>query len=80
MITGARVEEITEKGVRVTQGDRSTWIEGNAVVLAGGSVANRELVEELKGIVPEVHEAGDCISPRMVKEAMEEGFLAGWKI
>jgi NADPH-dependent 2,4-dienoyl-CoA reductase/sulfur reductase-like enzyme len=80
MITGARVEEITEKGVRVTQGDRSTWIEGNAVVLAGGSVANRQLVQELEGIVPEAHVAGDCITPRMVKEAMEEGFLAGWKI
>jgi len=80
MITGARVEEITEKGVRVSQADGTTWIEGNAVVLAGGSTANRQLVQELKGIVPEVHEAGDCISPRMVKEAMEEGFLVGWKI
>jgi len=80
MITGARVEEITEKGVRVSQADGSTWVEGNAVVLAGGSMANRQLVQELKGIVPEVHEAGDCISPRMVKEAMEEGFLVGWKI
>ncbi|HXZ38381.1 MAG TPA: FAD-dependent oxidoreductase [Thermodesulfobacteriota bacterium] len=80
MMTGARVEEITEKGVRVKQGDGSTWVEGNAVVLAGGSMANRQLVQELEGIVPEVHVAGDCISPRMVKEAMEEGFLAGWKI
>jgi hypothetical protein len=43
-------------------------------------VANRQLVQELTGIIPEVHEAGDCVSPRMVKEAMEEGFLAGWKI
>lgn len=50
------------------------------MVLAGGSAANRELVEEMKGIVPEVHEAGDCLSPRIIKEAMEEGFLAGWKI
>jgi NADPH-dependent 2,4-dienoyl-CoA reductase/sulfur reductase-like enzyme len=80
MITGAKVEEITEKGVRVSQDDGSAWMEGNAVILAGGSVANRQLVQELEGIVPEVHEAGDCISPRMVKEAMEEGFLAGWKI
>jgi len=80
MITGARVEGITEKGVRVSQGDGSTWIEGNAVILAGGSVANRQLAQELEGIVPEVHMAGDCIGPRMVKEAMEEGFLAGWKI
>jgi NADPH-dependent 2,4-dienoyl-CoA reductase/sulfur reductase-like enzyme len=80
MITGARVEEITEKGVRVSQGNGSAWVEGNAVILAGGSVANRQLAQELEGIVPEVHMAGDCIGPRMVKEAMEEGFLAGWKI
>jgi len=80
MITGAKVVEMTEKGVRVSRADGPAWIEGNAVVLAGGSVANREAVEELKRIVPEVHVAGDCISPRMVKEAMEEGFVAGWKI
>jgi len=80
MITGAKVEEITGKGVRVSRADGPAWIEGNAVVWAGGSVANRQLVEELKGMVPEVHVAGDCISPRMIKEAMEEGFLAGWKI
>jgi 2,4-dienoyl-CoA reductase-like NADH-dependent reductase (Old Yellow Enzyme family)/thioredoxin reductase len=80
MITGAKVEEITERGVRVSRADGSACIEGDAVVLAGGSAANRELVEEMKGIVPEVYEAGDCLSPRMIKEAMEEGFLAGWKI
>jgi len=80
MITGAKVEEITEKGVRVSQVDGSKWIEGNAVVLAVGSTANRQLFEELKGIVPEVHAAGDCITPRMIKEAMEEGFLVGCKI
>jgi len=80
MITSARVEEITEKGVRVSQVDGSTWIEGNAVVLAGGYMANRQLVQELEGIVPEVHVAGDCITPRMIKEAMEEGFLVGCKI
>jgi len=80
MITSARVEEITEKGVRVSQVDGSTWIEGNAGVLAWGYMANRQLVQELKGIVPEVHVAGDCITPRMIKEAMEEGFLVGCKI
>ena len=41
MITGARVEEISEKGVRVSRADGPAWIEGNAVVLAGGSMANR---------------------------------------
>jgi NADH dehydrogenase FAD-containing subunit len=80
MITGATVEEITETGVRVSRVDGPEWIQGNAVVLAGGSMANRQLVQELKGIVPEVHVAGDGLTPRMVKEAMEEGFLAGWKI
>lgn len=80
MINNAKVEEIMEKGVRISRADGPGWIEGNAVVLAAGSTANRQLVRELEGIVPELHLAGDCLSPRMIKEAMEEGFLVGWKI
>ena len=80
MINNAKVEEIMEKGVKISRVDGPGWVEGNAVVLAAGSMANRQLVRELKGIVPELHLAGDCLSPRMIKEAMEEGFLAGWKV
>lgn len=80
MITNVKVEEITEKGVRVSQADGSKSIEGNAVVLAVGFKANSQLVQELKGIVREAYAAGDCITPRMIKEAIEEGFLIGCKI
>ena len=80
MIANARAEEITEKGARIRQADGSKWVEGNAVVLAVGYKANLQQIEELKKLVPDAYAVGDCVSPRLIKEALEEGFLAGRKI
>jgi pyruvate/2-oxoglutarate dehydrogenase complex dihydrolipoamide dehydrogenase (E3) component len=80
MIPNAKVEEITEKGVRISQADGSKFMEGNAVVLALGFKANSQLVDQLKRMVPEAYAVGDCVTPRMIKEAMEEGFLIGRRV
>jgi 2,4-dienoyl-CoA reductase-like NADH-dependent reductase (Old Yellow Enzyme family)/thioredoxin reductase len=80
MIPGAKVVEITGKGVKVSQAEESRLLEADAVVLAVGSKADPKAVDALKGIVPETYVIGDCVSPRMIREAMEEGFLTGRKI
>jgi hypothetical protein len=39
-------------------------------------VPNDELAEHLRGIGLPVREAGDCLSPRSIEEAILEGTLA----
>jgi len=81
LLTSAKVEEITEKGAKVSQADGSKkYLEGDAVVLAVGFKADPQLIENLKGLVPEVYAVGDCVTARKIKEAMEEGFYAGMRI
>ncbi|MCX5834800.1 MAG: FAD-dependent oxidoreductase [Deltaproteobacteria bacterium] len=80
MKTRTTVKEITDKGVKVNQNGTSGFIEGDAVVLAVGLKAEAKLVESFMGKAPEVYSVGDCVKPRMIKEAMEEGFLTGRKI
>lgn len=46
------------------------------LVLACGRVPERALMEALAGAGLEVHEAGDCLGPRGVEEAILEGTLA----
>jgi len=46
------------------------------LVLALGRVPERVLAESLAGAGLEVHEAGDCLGPRGLEEAILEGTLA----
>jgi len=52
----------------------------NTVVLIVGREPNTVLAEKLRGKVPELHEIGDCYSPRKVNHAIYEGFMAAMKI
>ncbi len=47
------------------------------LVLSAGRVPERALAEELAGTGLEVHEAGDCLGPRGLEEAILEGTRAG---
>jgi len=80
METNTAVEAITEEGVKVNQKGVSGFIKGDAVVLAVGFVPNRPFSEKITEKVSEVYSIGDCVKPRMIKEAMEEGFHIGVKI
>jgi NADH dehydrogenase FAD-containing subunit len=77
MKTRTTVEEITDKGVKVNQNGTPGFIEGDIVVLAAGLKADEKLLETFLGRAPEVYTVGDCVKPRMIKEAIEEGFLTG---
>ncbi|MFA6411065.1 MAG: FAD-dependent oxidoreductase [Syntrophales bacterium] len=80
MKTGVTVKKITDKGIKVTQQGTSGFIEGDNVVLAVGLKSEPKLVEGYKGKAPEVYSIGDCVKPRMIKEAIEEGFSVGRKV
>ena len=80
METNTVVQEITKEGVKVEQKGVTSFIKGNAVVLAAGFKSNPTLDEKSKEKIAEVYAIGDCLKPRMIKEAIEEGFAIGRKI
>lgn len=64
-------QEVTAKGLVV--GDREggrRLVVGDTIVLAAGMVPNNGLVEKLKGKVPEVYAAGDCVQPAHIIDAV----------
>jgi 2,4-dienoyl-CoA reductase-like NADH-dependent reductase (Old Yellow Enzyme family)/thioredoxin reductase len=80
METNTIVQEITNEGVKVEQKGVSSFIKGDWVVLAVGFKSNPTLDEKSKAKIAEVYAIGDCAKPRMIKEAIEEGFAIGRKI
>jgi 2,4-dienoyl-CoA reductase (NADPH2) len=80
MDTNARVEEITNKGVRVSRDGVSDFLQADTAVLAVGFTANKELAQKLEGRVAALYSVGDCVEARMIREAIEEGFRVGMGI
>jgi 2,4-dienoyl-CoA reductase-like NADH-dependent reductase (Old Yellow Enzyme family)/thioredoxin reductase len=80
METQTQVEKITGNGVEVIRKGTPEFIAGDAVILAVGLKPNPEIIESFRGLAPEVYTIGDGLKPRMIKEAIEEGFAVGIKI
>lgn len=74
METNVMVEEITDRGVKAKRDGLAKFFPGDTVVLAVGFEPNKELDEKLSGKVPVPYSIGDCVEPRRIKEAIEEGF------
>lgn len=79
METETTVEGITEGGVLVKRRGEDGVIEGDSIILAVGLRADPALVDSFRQ-AGEVHAVGDCVKPRMIKEAIEEGFDLAMKI
>jgi NADPH-dependent 2,4-dienoyl-CoA reductase/sulfur reductase-like enzyme len=61
IITGAKVESITDLGVVVSIDGLKQLLDGfSSIVLAMGSRPDDELAEELRGVVKELHVVGDA--------------------
>jgi len=65
------VEEVTGTGVRVNRQGTDEFIEADAVVLAAGLRVDPKTVEVFQGKAPEVYTVGDCVRPRMIREAVD---------
>jgi 2,4-dienoyl-CoA reductase (NADPH2) len=74
MVSSAKVERITDKGVIVKIDGEDKLIEADTVVIAVGHRSNNELLEELKAKAPEVYGIGDCVEPRTALEAIREAY------
>jgi len=74
MLTGLRYEEAKDEGLIITtqEGERQT-IPADTIVLAAGSKPNTELLQQLRDSVPEIYQAGDCVQPQGILEALADG-------
>jgi pyruvate/2-oxoglutarate dehydrogenase complex dihydrolipoamide dehydrogenase (E3) component len=66
--------------VKVNRQGAPEFIEGDAVVLAVGLRLEHEISEAFRGKASEIYTIGDCVRPRMIREAVEEGLTVGLKI
>lgn len=76
-IEGARLVKITRDGLTVETREGDTrLLEADNVICALPFAANHELLESLKGQVPEIYAIGDCDSPGLIPDATG----AGWRV
>lgn len=54
--------------------------EWDSIILSYGRIPNLELYEQIKNLVPEVHQIGDCLTSRTLEEATTEGLMVALHI
>ena len=74
--TGLRVSRVEAgKGVyAVDEAGEEAFIPADTVVYAMGMRPNTAVVDELRDVCLDTFSIGDCVRPRKVRQAMEEGF------
>jgi NAD(P)H-nitrite reductase large subunit len=74
-MTGVKYEEITDKGLTITTKDgKKLTLEADSIIPVVPSLPNSELAKSLKGKVGEVYTIGDGKEPRLIVDAIGEGF------
>ena len=80
--TGLTLGEVTDRGVVMFDKEGAkVEIRGETIVLAGGLKPDRKLFDELAQITSlEVYAIGDCADPRMIYDAIHEGFEVAFEL
>jgi len=73
MFANSPVVEIREAGVYIAYEGDLVFLKSDNVVLAVGVKPEKQLIETLKGLAPEVYAIGDCVQPRDAMWAIREG-------
>jgi len=55
-------------------------VEADTLVFATGGTSNDQLYHSLEGVIPKLFRAGDCVQPRGIMEAIDEGMQIGLRI
>jgi 2,4-dienoyl-CoA reductase (NADPH2) len=81
MIGGVKYEGITDKGLIITtkEGKRQL-IEADTIVTALPLKPNIELLKSLEGKVPLIYRIGDCNEPRLIIDAIADGYRVACSI
>jgi len=80
MCARAPMTGIEPDGVQINSGKDAEFYPVETVVLAVGAKPVNNLMDELKGLVPEFYAVGDCVEPRRAVYAVHEGANLGLKI
>ena len=80
MATSTRAQEITDRGVRATRNNSTQVFEADTVVLAAGFAPNTGLAEKLAGKFPTLYSIGDCVEPRKIVDAIDDGARVGREV
>jgi 2,4-dienoyl-CoA reductase (NADPH2) len=77
VISGVKSMEINDKGMVITtrEGKKET-LEADSILPTSPLTANTKLLDGLKGKVSEIYTVGDCSDPRMIVDAVGDG----WRI
>jgi len=79
--TGTRVVEVRDGAVVVAGPEGNSYeIQGDTLIMALGARSRVDVVERLKGLAEEVHVVGDAVRPRIIYDAVHEGFEAAMEI
>jgi 2,4-dienoyl-CoA reductase (NADPH2) len=74
LLAGVTYEKITDEGVTLTTNEGKRMIlPADTVMVISVPEADHTLYQELKTLVPEVYEIGDCQNPGMIVDAVEAG-------
>lgn len=77
VMTNATLQEVTDEGVVIQSKAEEKTLPYDTVVLAVGLKSETSLYDLIKGETPELYKIGDCKKPRLVHEAIWEGFNIG---
>jgi len=76
-----KYEAITDEGLILVDGEgKKQTIRADTIVYAVGAKANKGLAEELEGKIPALYSIGDCVEPRDIMAAIDEGARVGCEI
>ncbi|MCE5282451.1 MAG: FAD-dependent oxidoreductase, partial [Deltaproteobacteria bacterium] len=74
---GASLNRVEDGQAIILRGKEETWVKAETVVFSVGARPNEPLYRELISAGIEVVKAGDCVKPRRILNAVEEGFQLG---
>ena len=76
-----KYREIVDEGLLVEMPDHRKYImKGKNVITTQDWGPNEKIIEQLKGLVPEIHIIGNCKDPGLIVDAMKDGHEAGLAI
>jgi 2,4-dienoyl-CoA reductase (NADPH2) len=79
--SGVKYDRVTQDGLEVAIQDRRKYVmKGKNLITTQDWQANSAQVEQLKGLVSEVHVIGSCKSPGLIVDAIREGAVIGRKV
>lgn len=80
IITDVQSVRVVDEGLVITKDGKEQTIEADSILPTSPLKADKSLFESLKGAAAEVYAVGDCAEPRMIVDAIADGWRVGQQI